>query len=585
MADKQAEQIVKRRQWQINNLSNIGIRAGHTVMIRARSAGIKAIKGSRDPVAAITKVVADLAPLLVADMTAAHLQSRDFTIKLATKHAKDRLSLATASKYNQAIDFLQRRMELTDRQIVALSTSYGNEAVRITREASAMIEERVAHAVTAAAQRGEHVKGGVTAIRQAFDSLGITPETHPRLTKTYLMETLFRTSTQMAYNAGQWATNQEAVIDDILWGYEYSTVGDARVRPSHEALDGIRLKKDNPRWDEITPPNGFNCILPNNKINADVLWASKALYSGPAFEIQTKQGNRFTVTANHPIATRRGWIRAAELNEGDQLITDSGKIKLDHSASPPDVAARTISNNQRPIVIEDIYNLLLRNGNTTIQISPLDFHSDAKLCNNKIDIVTVDRKLMLNIEACFSQSASNNPLSFTDHSLIGVDGLRSLDLLGMRTGATANSTPSSAALSDNSSTDLLDFSPFDSLCFGSSASLDTRITQESHKCAAAYIQFLGDLITAYAGLVAFDPIVSIRNFDFSGHVYDLQTTNGIIVTEGVVLSNCRCSLIEIFDEGTEKPPPAEAVVDGMTVRPGADEGFQFNPGKVFAVAL
>lgn len=40
---------------------------------------------------------------------------------------------------------------------------------------------------------------------------------------------------------------------------EYQTAGDARVRPTHAALDGITRKVDDAFWDLYYPPNGWRC--------------------------------------------------------------------------------------------------------------------------------------------------------------------------------------------------------------------------------------------------------------------------------------------------------------------------------------
>jgi SPP1 gp7 family putative phage head morphogenesis protein len=40
---------------------------------------------------------------------------------------------------------------------------------------------------------------------------------------------------------------------------QYETVGDQRVRPTHQALDGIVRKVDDPFWLSYMPPNGWNC--------------------------------------------------------------------------------------------------------------------------------------------------------------------------------------------------------------------------------------------------------------------------------------------------------------------------------------
>jgi SPP1 gp7 family putative phage head morphogenesis protein len=46
---------------------------------------------------------------------------------------------------------------------------------------------------------------------------------------------------------------------DIYPHLAYETVGDARVREEHMALNGITLPVDDPFWDYNYPPNGWNC--------------------------------------------------------------------------------------------------------------------------------------------------------------------------------------------------------------------------------------------------------------------------------------------------------------------------------------
>lgn len=56
------------------------------------------------------------------------------------------------------------------------------------------------------------------------------------------------------------AKHQELKTKTRLYPYwEYKTVGDDRVRADHAALNGVILKHDDPLWDEIYPPNGYNC--------------------------------------------------------------------------------------------------------------------------------------------------------------------------------------------------------------------------------------------------------------------------------------------------------------------------------------
>ncbi len=44
---------------------------------------------------------------------------------------------------------------------------------------------------------------------------------------------------------------------------------------------------------------------------------------------------------------------------------------------------------------------------------------------------------------------------------------------------------------------------------------------------------------------------------------------------------CRCAVISIFEPEPEQPVPETVNVDGKRVRPEIDDGFAFNPGRVF----
>lgn len=89
-------------------------------------------------------------------------------------------------------------------------------------------------------------------VLRQLDDLGIS------VNKPYMVDTLVRTSSQIAFNAAQYQQDQDDE-DNIIWGYTYVTMRDERVRPEHEELDGITLPKDDPFWDDFWPPNGWNC--------------------------------------------------------------------------------------------------------------------------------------------------------------------------------------------------------------------------------------------------------------------------------------------------------------------------------------
>lgn len=71
------------------------------------------------------------------------------------------------------------------------------------------------------------------------------------------LETIYRTNLQTAYMAGRWK-RFEAQAKRAPY-VQYIAVMDDRTRPSHAALHQRVFRIDDPIWEHIAPPNGFNC--------------------------------------------------------------------------------------------------------------------------------------------------------------------------------------------------------------------------------------------------------------------------------------------------------------------------------------
>ncbi len=81
-----------------------------------------------------------------------------------------------------------------------------------------------------------------------------------KLNKTYNINHL-QAEYETAKGAARMASNYHHTIhefgDDVMLRYE--TVGDKRVRKSHEKLDGTTKRITDPFWDTFYPPNGVRC--------------------------------------------------------------------------------------------------------------------------------------------------------------------------------------------------------------------------------------------------------------------------------------------------------------------------------------
>lgn len=231
-------------------LSRIGTRASNASALRIRVGILHAFRYGWDPLRVLRSEMLNISALVHDAMVAAHLTGLRRSALNATHYAG---RLVLASPYDSAMRFLEDRLDLSDYQRRALADKYGKNAISATGKLTGKLERQVESVVKEAIRKGLPTKKAVNFIRGEFDRLGIS------LDKPSSIETLFRTQTQIAYSAGRWQANKDPAIDEILWGYKYVTVGDDRVRPTHAALEGTQLPKDDLRWLEIWPPNGYNC--------------------------------------------------------------------------------------------------------------------------------------------------------------------------------------------------------------------------------------------------------------------------------------------------------------------------------------
>lgn len=154
---------------------------------------------------------------------------------------------------DDVLDFLDRRADLTSRKITLLEKQYAPVAIKAVAGLGDRVERKVQEIVSDVASQGLTTADGAALLRERLTAAGID------IGNPWAVETMFRTQVSTAFNAGRWEACQQPEIDDILWGYEYVTAGDDRVRPTHETMDGARYPKDDPIWQAIWPPNGYNC--------------------------------------------------------------------------------------------------------------------------------------------------------------------------------------------------------------------------------------------------------------------------------------------------------------------------------------
>ena len=238
---------IRRIELETRRLERLGRLAARDASLEVQRRTIRAYR--RGDVLRVADYIQDaMLELTVAAMSVSHLRGM---IRSRQLHRAASVSLAFGDVFTEVLKVLQVQAGVGG--LDELNLLYTSQATQVLGEVGLIAERELqATAITLVGQ-GAHVKLGVETLRGKFSSLGLAPR------NDYQLETLFRAQTQIAYNAGRWQADQDPAVQEILWGYEYSTVGDDRVRATHAALDGIRLRKTDPFWDRFWPPNGWGC--------------------------------------------------------------------------------------------------------------------------------------------------------------------------------------------------------------------------------------------------------------------------------------------------------------------------------------
>jgi len=221
----------------------------------ARVEVIRAVRSGRNWRSALRKSLLPARQTLAYAMTSAALLGR--ARSLASIPRRRSLSLDrfedTLGSFQAAIDFATKRAGISKAVLDGIISEFEAAAADAFKPMQIEIESAIREGIASSVKDGLHFAGTAKRVREAMDKAGVGVKS------PWILETQVRTQSQLAFAAGRLAANEAEEIQDILWGYEYVTVGDDRVRPGHAALDGMRLPKDHPRWAQVMPPNGWNC--------------------------------------------------------------------------------------------------------------------------------------------------------------------------------------------------------------------------------------------------------------------------------------------------------------------------------------
>lgn len=155
--------------------------------------------------------------------------------------------------FTKAIERLRNLSPMTRLAFDGLRAQYRMQAFTVSGIADVALIEKIQQSLLDVLGRG----GTQADFRNAVDRL--TSEAGVSGIEDAQLHTIFMTNFQSAYSNGRFEQMRDPAVTTALPFWKYWTVGDARVRPAHAALDGFVARHDDPVWRKIYPPSGYNC--------------------------------------------------------------------------------------------------------------------------------------------------------------------------------------------------------------------------------------------------------------------------------------------------------------------------------------
>ena len=357
------------------------------------------------------------------------------------------------------------------------------------------------------------------------------------------------------------------------------------------------------------PPLHANCVTGDTLVTPGgrIAAVSKRWYQGEVVLLKTSSKKQLTCTPNHPILTRRGWVPAGLLQEGDEVICSSRQ---------QGVGIANVDIEQMPTSIEKVVaSFGLSSGMFTseVPVASQDFHGDGE--GSEVAIINTNCLLRDSNDLAFAKDLMQgdfisrvgiNPIllpsqRYLTTSFPGMNtppnrSMGSLclkctlleshvlpfDRLSLALGARSN-TSTEQLPANNITRDMIPcgqvfFGNTGQICspnilgrqddFTTTGVVNTTVNQSSMNRINRDIIEFSKSVLGYAFPIQFEQILSINRHSFHGHVFNLQTELGWYDSNGIITHNCRCILSPIpngepvprdqtFDHWLRQQPEAE----------------------------
>lgn len=303
------------------------------------------------------------------------------------------------------------------------------------------------------------------------------------------------------------------------------------------------------------------CLLGETVVSGAMVRAVfRRRYEGPVAEVITEGGRKFTVTPNHPMLTRRAWVHAGELRSADHLICYRGQQNAG--------AARNEHVHDGPATLREIFDATAAVGvSERRRTTEPDFHGDGR--DGEVDVLRPRGMLRVGHFAPVYEPLAERILSPSGsrrarfcgacRRLLSIQeqpcGCRSAAFdarifQAARDGASACTEFVRERLRAFAllvaSNDLFDrqcaFAGMSErrkaiLCGITSGASQRQFAERVLREIGTDTRRAGSALGARPGDVEFDRVREVRVLEFSGHVFNLETSDGYFAINGAYTGN------------------------------------------------
>lgn len=236
-----------------------------------------------------------------------------------------------------------------------------------------------------------------------------------------------------------------------------------------------------------------------------------------------------TVTPDHLVLTRRGWVEAQSLKAGEHAF---GSGRFDGLPGGPDVE-------HLPPTIAEVFSAAQLAGPTERVVSRrLDFNGEkgVAVLECEVDVVPIDGALRDVLRAHAVEQVSEFVLGWSDEEVAAFYEERALADVLVGVGSSSELVGCSAVGGEGV---LSVVGPAGSACLAVPSQLDVGFAEYAGDGGSAGVEVLSEGADGGAFGVAAYEVVNVDVVASGGHVYDLSTSTGWLLADGTIAHNSR----------------------------------------------